>query len=91
MLLKLIVVLLLTVPVVTEASCLLSHRSTKVLTAFKHSTGYPHGRKGYVIDHIIPLCLGGADAVSNMQWQTVRESYIKDKIERQQCQLAWKH
>jgi len=24
-----------------------------------------------VVDHIVPLCAGGADAPSNMQWQTV--------------------
>jgi hypothetical protein len=24
-------------------------------------TGYPHGRPGYVVDHIIPLKRGGAD------------------------------
>jgi hypothetical protein len=37
-------------------------------------TGYPRGRKGYVVDHIVPLECGGADAPSNMQWQTVREA-----------------
>jgi len=25
---------------------------------------------GYVVDHIKPLCAGGADHPSNMQWQT---------------------
>jgi len=25
---------------------------------------------GYVIDHVVPLACGGADAPSNMQWQT---------------------
>jgi hypothetical protein len=34
-------------------------------------TGYPHGRPGYVVDHIIPLKRGGADAPWNMQWQTI--------------------
>jgi 5-methylcytosine-specific restriction endonuclease McrA len=33
-------------------------------------TGYPHGRPGYVADHVIPLKRGGADASWNMQWQT---------------------
>jgi 5-methylcytosine-specific restriction endonuclease McrA len=44
-------------------------------------TGYPHGRPGYVVDHIIPLKHGGADAPSNMQWQTIAEAKAKDKWE----------
>jgi hypothetical protein len=37
---------------------------------------------GYVIDHVKPLECGGADAPSNMQWQTVVEGKAKDKTER---------
>jgi hypothetical protein len=33
---------------------------------------------GYVIDHVIALKRGGADAPSNMQWQTVRAAKAKD-------------
>jgi hypothetical protein len=44
-------------------------------------TGYPHGRPGYVIDHIVPLKRGGCDCPSNMQWQTVAEAKAKDKWE----------
>ncbi len=44
-------------------------------------TGYPNGRPGYVVDHIIPLECGGADDPSNMQWQTVAEGKAKDKTE----------
>lgn len=36
---------------------------------------------GYVIDHVRPLECGGADAPSNMQWQTVAEGKAKDKTE----------
>src|SRR5262249_47195941 len=57
-------------------------RSAAARHAFMKQTGYPNGRKGYVIDHIIPLECGGADAPSNMQWQTVQEAKIKDRSER---------
>lgn len=45
---------------------------------------------GYVVDHIIPLCAGGPDHPSNMQYQELRESYIKDIQERKQCRLLKK-
>jgi len=48
-------------------------------------TGYPHGRPGYVVDHIIPLACGGADAPTNMQWQTVAAGKMKDRSERKGC------
>ena len=40
---------------------------------------------GYVIDHIKPLCDGGPDKASNMQWQMLAASYKKDVIERRVC------
>jgi hypothetical protein len=48
-------------------------------------TGYPHGRPGYVVDHIKPLACGGADVPSNMQWQTIAAAKAKDKVERAGC------
>jgi hypothetical protein len=51
------------------------------------STGRSSGRcPGYVIDHVNPLECGGADAPSNMQWQTVAAGKAKDKTERN-CRL----
>ena len=61
------------------------HRSRSVREEFKRLTGYPHGRPGYVIDHIVPLACGGADAVYNLQWQSVAEAKAKDKWERKGC------
>lgn len=40
---------------------------------------------GYVVDHVDPLCNGGRDHPSNMQWQTVAEAKIKDAVEKRQC------
>ncbi|HKI11412.1 MAG TPA: HNH endonuclease signature motif containing protein [Candidatus Acidoferrum sp.] len=62
-----------------------SKRSRAAKDAFMRQTGYPHGRKGYVIDHVIPLACGGADSPSNMQWQTVADAKAKDKWERNGC------
>lgn len=36
---------------------------------------------GYVVDHVVPLKRGGADAPSNMQWQTIEQAKQKDKVE----------
>jgi hypothetical protein len=40
---------------------------------------------GFVVDHIAPLCAGGADAPANMQWQTVDDAKAKDREEVRQC------
>jgi len=57
------------------------HRSASARSDFMKQTGYPKGRKGYVVDHIVPLECGGADVPSNMQWQTMQEAKIKDRSE----------
>lgn len=46
------------------------------------STGRTTGAcPGWVRDHVIPLCKGGADATWNMQWQTVADAKAKDHWE----------
>jgi hypothetical protein len=60
-------------------------RSEAAKHEFEVQTGYPRGRPGYVVDHIIPLACGGADVPSNMQWQTVEAAKAKDKTERAGC------
>jgi len=60
-------------------------RSESAKLAFMKQTGYPKGRPGYVVDHIVPLACGGADAPSNMQWQTMADAKAKDRVERKGC------
>ena len=46
------------------------------------STGKTRGPcPGYIVDHVQALECGGADAPSNMQWQTVADAKMKDKTE----------
>jgi hypothetical protein len=62
-------------------------RSRRVTEEFQRlnpcpSTGKTYGAcPGWIKDHIVALCKGGADAVWNMQWQTVAEAKAKDKWE----------
>ncbi len=60
-------------------------RSEQAKADFMRQTGHPHGWPGHVVDHKVPLACGGADAPSNMQWQTVEEAKAKDRVERQGC------
>jgi hypothetical protein len=62
---------------VAHATC----RSTKVKHKFDISQGYPHGRPGFIVDHICALANGGLDIISNMQYQTPSASQSKDRIE----------
>lgn len=76
------------VPLVAQAS---PHRSHAEVMQFKRlhpcpATGQARGPcPGYVVDHIQPLCAGGADAPRNMQWQTVADGKVKDRAERREC------
>jgi hypothetical protein len=67
------------------------YRSREVTRGFQRehpcpSTGRTSGAcPGYRKDHIKPLACGGPDAVSNMQWQTIRDAKAKDGWERRAC------
>lgn len=63
------------------------HRSREVTRVFQRehpcpSTGLGYGPcRGWIKDHITALCDGGADAVGNMQWQTIQAAKAKDRTE----------
>lgn len=61
-------------------------RSRSEVRKFKraHPCPFTH-QQGCIVDHIRPLCAGGADKIWNMQWQTKRDSYRKDVRERAMC------
>lgn len=75
---QIILILLLLLPITSEASC----RSAATKHHFDVEQGYPHGRKGYVVDHICALACGGIDDPKNMQYQTYKDGKLKDKWER---------
>jgi hypothetical protein len=39
----------------------------------------------YQMDHLVPLCLGGADVEANMWPQPLQEAHDKDKLEAEAC------
>lgn len=40
---------------------------------------------GYVVSYIKPLCAGGADRMTNMQWQSVAEAKKRDREAEKLC------
>src|SRR6266567_3676571 len=86
---KFIFIFLLLLPIYVESKCIIPERNLTIMHRFEKLTGYPKGRKGYVVDHITPLCAGGEDKIENMQWQLAKDSYIKDIQERKYCRSLW--
>lgn len=63
-----------------------AHRDRGEVRRFKQANACPYSKaEGCIVDHIVPLCAGGADKAANMQWQTKADSYRKDAQERKQC------
>ena len=85
------ILFVLTLILITLDASARGHRSGAARAQFVRiepcpSTGFNRGKcPGYVIDHIDPLCNGGADSPSNMQWQTILEGKRKDRLERRLC------
>ena len=66
-------------------------RSHRVLVEFQRANPCPITKlqegscTGYVKDHIIPLCAGGRDAISNLKWSERNYSLLRDKEEWTLC------
>ena len=72
-------------------------RSRAARAAFQRANPCPSTQQargpcpGFVVAHILPLCAGGEDRPTNMQWQTRPESFIKDRHEWRLCRLLKRH
>lgn len=61
-------------------------RDAREVRAFKKNNPCPYTREqGCIVDHVIPLCAGGPDKRTNMQWQTLSNSRAKDREEYRLC------
>jgi hypothetical protein len=56
-------------------------RNSAVKRQFDREQGYPHGRKGYIVDHVCAIGCTGKDITANMQYQTIEASKKKDRWE----------
>lgn len=88
-----VLIIMCAIILLLSSSVLAAERSSKMVRDFRRenpcpATGVITGKcPGWVVDHIIPLCFGGADALANMQWQEIKASHIKDRFEREACRL----
>ena len=86
-----LIVLIIALAMAAPLALAETHRDPVQRRDFMHqhpcpSIGKTKGRcPGYVVDHINPLCAGGADHPSKMLWQTMAEAKNKDRLEREQC------
>ena len=76
--------LLIALPLLATARI---ERSAAEVLAFKRhnecpSTGLRRGKcPGFDVDHVRPLCMGGEDKVSNMQWITGEDHRFKTLVD----------
>lgn len=53
------------------------------------ATGLVHGAcPGWHVDHVLPLCAGGGDRPSNMQWITKEDHRFKTLVDERECRKA---
>jgi len=57
----------------------------------KHRTVMRRPVPGHQVDHVVPLCLGGADVEANIRIQPIDEALEKDQLEAHLCRAVCKH
>lgn len=72
-------------PVRSYAPARREKRSSEAKQAFLRGRGLRRVPTGYVVDHVVPLCAGGADRSYNMQLQTISAAKAKDRQEKAMC------
>ena len=45
---------------------------------------------GFALNHIKPLCAGGPDRPTNLQWLALADAKKKDRLDAQECRAARK-
>lgn len=56
-------------------------RSATQAERFARLTSFPHGRPGWIKNHMRPLRCHGADLPSNMVWEDSASAHLQDKTE----------
>lgn len=71
-------------------------RSAAEVLAFKRANPCPSTQlrrgacPGYQVDHVQPLCSGGADAKANMQWLSIEDHRVKTRQDVRVCRYLRK-
>jgi hypothetical protein len=71
-------------------------RSAAEVLAFKRANPCPSTQlrrdacPGYQVDHVMPLCAGGADKTENLQWLTVADHRVKTQKDLRVCRYLRK-
>lgn len=90
-LLGVVVALLISLAIVDGDAQAKTTRNVAELRAFQRampcpSTGLHRGPcPGWQIDHVEPICAGGADRRDNMQWMTLQEHKWKTRTDVRVC------
>ncbi len=46
---------------------------------------------GKILDHVVPICAGGADTDANIQLQSYEDAELKDQLERFVCKAVCRY
>lgn len=71
-----------------------SERDRREVRAFRAEHACPSTMKhrgpcvGFHVDHVTPLCSGGRDHRSNMQWISVEDHRFKTMVDVRECRKA---